>query len=179
MTHANADKTGTMGSWTCTALVVGNMVGSGVFLLPASLAAYGGLSLCGWLVSSAGAVVLALIFARLSRHSPGAGGPYAYTRDGFGNFAGFLCSWTYWKAAWIGNAAISVTLVGYLAVFIPALKQPALMTAPAIGFIWLCTLINLRGIGAFGLAQNILTVLKLVPLRTGRPGCRLWQSAKP
>lgn len=159
-----AGRSGTMGFWTCTALVVGNMIGSGVFLLPSSLAAYGGLSLFGWLISSTGAVILALTFARLARLNPAAGGPYAYTRDGFGAFAGYLCAWTYWKAAWIGNAAISVTLVGYLQVFFPALRDPVLTVTTAIGAIWLCTLINLRGIGAFGLAQNILTALKLIPL---------------
>jgi len=157
-------KKGSMGFWSCTALVVGNMVGSGVFLLPSSLAAYGGLSLFGWLVSTTGAVLLAFTFARLARLNPGAGGPYAYTRDGFGSFAGYLCAWTYWKAAWIGNAAIAVTLVGYLRVFIPALADPLLMVVTAIGAIWLCTLINLRGITAFALVQNLLTALKLIPL---------------
>ncbi|UUY06951.1 amino acid permease [Pseudomonas sp. J452] len=155
---------GEMGFWTCTALVVGNMVGSGVFLLPASLTPYGGLSLVGWLVSSVGAVLLALTFSRLARLNPAAGGPYAYTRDAFGSFAGYLCAWIYWMAAWIGNAAISVTLVGYLQVFLPILRDPTLMVATAIGAIWLCTLINLRGIKSFALAQNILTLLKLVPL---------------
>lgn len=157
-------KKGSMGFWSCTALVVGNMVGSGVFLLPSSLAAFGGLSLFGWLVSSTGAVILAFTFARLARLNPGAGGPYAYTRDGFGSFAGYLCAWTYWKAAWIGNAAIAVTLVGYLRVFIPALADPLLMVVTAIGAIWLCTLINLRGITAFAVVQNCLTALKLIPL---------------
>lgn len=157
-------KKGSMGFWSCTALVVGNMVGSGVFLLPSSLAAFGGLSLFGWLVSSTGAVILAFTFARLARLNPSAGGPYAYTRDGFGSFAGYLCAWTYWKAAWIGNAAIAVTLVGYLRVFIPALADPLLMVATAIGAIWLCTLINLRGITAFAVVQNCLTALKLIPL---------------
>ncbi|MDF5827348.1 amino acid permease [Pseudomonas aeruginosa] len=95
---------------------------------------------------------------------PGAGGPYAYTRDGFGSFAGYLCAWTYWKAAWIGNAAIAVTLVGYLRVFIPALADPLLMVCVAIAAIWLCTLINLRGIGTFSVVQNLLTILKLLPL---------------
>ncbi|WEJ70296.1 amino acid permease [Pseudomonas sp. PSE14] len=160
---AGANK-GSMGFWSCTALVVGNMVGSGVFLLPSSLAAYGGLSLFGWLVSTTGAVLLAFTFARLARLNPGAGGPYAYTRDGFGSFAGYLCAWTYWKAAWIGNAAIAVTLVGYLRVFIPVLADPLLMVATAIGAIWLCTLINLRGITAFAVVQNLLTALKLIPL---------------
>ncbi|MFV3306856.1 amino acid permease [Pseudomonas sp. NY15181] len=160
---AGANK-GSMGFWSCTALVVGNMVGSGVFLLPSSLAAYGGLSLFGWLVSTTGAVLLAFTFARLARLNPGAGGPYAYTRDGFGSFAGYLCAWTYWKAAWIGNAAIAVTLVGYLRVFIPVLADPLLMVVTAIGAIWLCTLINLRGITAFAVVQNLLTALKLIPL---------------
>ncbi len=155
---------GEMGFWTCTALVVGNMVGSGVFLLPSALAPYGGLSLIGWLVSTTGAVLLALTFSRLARLNPAAGGPYAYTRDAFGGFAGYLCAWTYWKAAWIGNAAIAVTLVGYLQVFLPVLRAPLPMVATAIGAIWLCTLINLRGITAFGYVQNVLTLLKLVPL---------------
>lgn len=164
MSGGGAAKKGSMGFWSCTALVVGNMVGSGVFLLPSSLASYGGLSLFGWLVSSTGAVLLALTFSRLARLNPGAGGPYAYTRDGFGSFAGYLCAWTYWKAAWIGNAAISVTLVGYLRVFIPALADPVLMVATAIGCIWFCTIINLRGIAAFAVVQNLLTALKLIPL---------------
>ncbi|MBO3275526.1 amino acid permease [Pseudomonas schmalbachii] len=164
MTGESAAKKGSMGFWSCTALVVGNMVGSGVFLLPSSLAAFGGLSLLGWLVSTTGAVLLAFTFARLARLNPGAGGPYAYTRDGFGAFAGYLCAWTYWKAAWIGNAAIAVTLVGYLRVFIPALADPMLMVATAIGAIWFCTFVNLRGIAAFAVMQNFLTVLKLVPL---------------
>lgn len=164
MSGGEAAKKGSMGFWSCTALVIGNMVGSGVFLLPSSLAAYGGLSLFGWLVSSTGAVLLAFTFARLARLNPGAGGPYAYTREGFGSFAGYLCAWTYWKAAWIGNAAIAVTLVGYLRVFIPALADPLLMVATAIGAIWLCTFINLRGIATFAVVQNLLTALKLIPL---------------
>ncbi|MBB2497200.1 amino acid permease [Aquipseudomonas ullengensis] len=164
MAPAEKGVQGEMGFWTCSALVVGNMVGSGVFLLPSSLAPYGGLSLIGWLISSTGAVLLALTFSRLARINPAAGGPYAYTRDAFGGFAGYLCAWTYWKAAWIGNAAISVTLVGYLQVFFPILRDPVLMVTTAIAAIWLCTLINLRGIKAFGLVQNILTALKLVPL---------------
>ena len=69
------------------------MVGSGVFLLPASLGAYGGISIIGWLITTAGAMLLALMFSRLSRMVPKAGGPYAYTRRGLGDFAGFLVAW--------------------------------------------------------------------------------------
>ena len=75
-----------MGGWMAGALVVGNMIGSGIFLLPASLGAYGGISLLGWLFTSAGATVLAVVFARLARQVPGSGGPYVYARAGFGDF---------------------------------------------------------------------------------------------
>src|SRR5262245_24327505 len=72
-----------LGLWSCTALVVGNMVGSGVFLLPASLAPYGAMSLAGWGLTTVGSICLALVFARLAGVLPGAGGPYAYTRAAY------------------------------------------------------------------------------------------------
>ena len=64
-----------LGFWMAVALVMGNMVGSGVFLLPASLAPFGAFSLAGWLMSTSGAVLLALVFARLAAENPVAGGP--------------------------------------------------------------------------------------------------------
>ena len=79
-----------IGLWIATALVVGNMIGSGVFLLPASLASFGGISILGWLFTSAGAIMVALMLARLARMMPAAGGPYAYTRRGVGDMAAFL-----------------------------------------------------------------------------------------
>ena len=88
-----------LGFWAAVSIVIGNMIGSGVFLLPASLAAYRGLSLVGWVVSAAGSVMLALVFARLSRQLPVTGGLYAYTRAAFGDFAGFLVAWGYWLAS--------------------------------------------------------------------------------
>src|SRR4029450_2479446 len=89
-----------LGFWTAVALVMGNMIGSGVFLLPASLAPYGGISLIGWLFSTVGSVLLALVFARLSRLHPAAGGPYAYTRHAFGDLAGFIVAWCYCDSVW-------------------------------------------------------------------------------
>ncbi|NIM52247.1 MAG: amino acid permease [Gemmatimonadales bacterium] len=148
-----------------TALVVGNMIGSGVFLLPASLAAFGGISLVGWLLTSTGAVLLASIFARLSRMVPQVGGPYAYTRRGFGDFAGFLVGWGYWISIWAGNAAIAIAFVGYLAVFWPALESsPVLAVGVALGAIWLLTWVNAAGIRKAGAVQLVTTILKLVPL---------------
>ena len=108
--------------WPTTALVVGNMIGSGIFLLPASLAAFGGISLIGWLVSSIGAILLAIVFGNLSRLLPNAdGGPYAYTKVTLGEFPAFLVAWGYWVSVWCTNAAIAVALVGYLTIFFPSL----------------------------------------------------------
>ncbi len=148
-----------------TSLVVGNMIGSGVFLLPASLAAYGGISIIGWLVTSVGALLLALVFARLSSFMPAAGGPYAYTRRGFGDFAGFLVAWGYWISIWTSNAAISVAFVSYLTVFFPALAtNGALAATVAIATIWLLSWINSAGVRNAAWVQLITTILKLVPL---------------
>ena len=95
------------------------MIGSGIFLLPASLAAFGPISLVGWTVTSLGALVLAVIFGRLSRIVTKTGGPYAYTEAGFGEFAGFIIAWGYWIALWTGNAGVAVALAGYVGFLFP------------------------------------------------------------
>lgn len=149
----------------CTALVVGNMVGSGIFLLPASLGAYGGVSVLGWLFTTAGAMLLALTFARLARSLPRAGGPYAYTRQAFGDFPAFLVAWGYWVSICAGNAAIAVALVGYLGFFWPALAtSPALGAMAALASIWLLVAVNARGVRSAGWVQLVTAVLKLAPL---------------
>ena len=102
---------GKLGLAACTALVVGNVIGSGVYLLPASLAPFGGLALIGWLVSCAGALLVALVFAKLAQMVPKTGGPYAYTRIGFGDFTGYLIAWGYWIGIWSSIAAVAVALV--------------------------------------------------------------------
>jgi len=154
-----------IGKWTSTSLVLGNMIGSGIFLLPASLAAYGGISLCGWLIASAGALLLAKVFASLSRIVPQSGGPYVYTRAGFGNFAGFLVAWGYWISIWCTNAAITVAMLGYLSVFFPILdERPPVAIALGLSIIWLLTWVNNRGIKNAGYVQLITTILKIIPL---------------
>lgn len=155
----------TIGFWTAVSLVMGNMIASGVFLLPASLAPFGGISLGGWLVSTAGSVMLALVFARLARFNPAAGGPYAYTRHAFGDLAGFLVAWGYWISIWSANAAIAVAFVGYLDPFIPALvRSPGAAAAIAIGTVWFLTAVNIRGVKTAGQVQFVTTILKVVPL---------------
>jgi APA family basic amino acid/polyamine antiporter len=155
----------TIGFWTAVALVVGNIIGSGVFLLPASLAPYGGLAFGGWLISGAGAVMLALVFARLARANPAAGGIYAYSRAGFGDLAGFLVGWGYWTAVWSGCAALAVAFVGYVGAFLPGVAaSPVAAAALAIAALWAVALINARGVREAGVVQVVTTVIKLLPL---------------
>ena len=154
-----------IGLWTTTSLVIGNMIGSGVFLLPAALAVYGGISIIGWLFSSAGALVLAILFSYLSKTMPNVGGPYAYTRAGLGEFAAFLVAWGYWVSVWCGNAAITVTFVSYLSVFFPVLATNNLAAVlTGLGAIWVLTWVNTRDIKTVGIVQLLTTVMKLLPL---------------
>ena len=154
-----------LGLWSATALVVGNMIGSGVFLLPASLAQYGSASALGWALSTVGAVLLAVVFARLGQRYPVGGGPYAFSRLAFGDFVGFLIAWSYWISVWCSVAAIAVAFAGSMTSLAPDwFSTPARSAACSIAVLWLCTLLNLAGMRAAGLAQVVLTVLKLLPL---------------
>jgi APA family basic amino acid/polyamine antiporter len=158
-----------LGLGLATALVVGNMIGSGVFLLPSALAAYGSISLIGWAFTAAGSLLLAWVFARMARGFPRTGGPYAYGRRAFGDFVGFQTAWAYWIAAWIGNVAIAVAFVSYLGHFIDPLAGSStgdhvLQAGVAAAAIWTLTLVNVRGVRSGGLMQGITTLLKLIPL---------------
>ena len=155
-----------LGKWTSTSLVVGTMVGAGVFLMPSLLAIYGGISIVGWLVSTIGAILLAVLFSRLSRLLPGLqGGPYAYTKKGIGEFPAFLVVWGYWISVWTTNAALAVAFVGYLSVFVTILNGNVIYSAlAALLAIWLLSWYNTRGIKLVGKMALVTTVLKLVPL---------------
>ena len=160
-----AQAKGKMGMWMAAALVVGNMIGSGVFLLPSSLGAFGGISLLAWAFTCGGAIVLALVFARLSRLVPRAGGPYAFSRAGFGDFAGFLVGWGYWISIWVANAALAVAFTSYLSWFWPALATDrALASGVGIAAIWFLTWVNVRGVRTAGSVQVATTIVKLIPL---------------
>ena len=154
-----------LGLWMCTALVMGNMIGSGVFLLPAALAPYGTISLLGWLFTASGAVLLAVLFGSLARIRPAVGGPYAYARAGFGDFAGFMVAWGYWIAVWAGNSAIAVGFAGYVGFLVPAVgDDPVLGATTALLAIWLLTAVNTRGVHVVGWVALGTTVLKVMPL---------------
>jgi basic amino acid/polyamine antiporter, APA family len=155
-----------LGLWMATALVVGNMVGSGIFTLPAALAGEAGpASIVALAFTGLGAMLLALVFANLARAHPRTGGPYYFARRAFGDFVGFQTAWAYWIAAWVGNAAIAVAFAGYLGVFWGDVKTTNWLAAvAAVAAIWLFTLVNIAGARETGIAQVLTTILKFVPL---------------
>lgn len=160
-----APGTRTIGFWMTVTLVMGNMIGSGIFLVPASLAPYGALSLAGWLVSTAGALLLAAVFAHLARSDPAAGGPYAYTRRAFGDLPAFLVAWGYWISIWTSLGALAVAFAGYLGAIVPVLtRTPALSAITAMSALWFLIAVNAAGVRSASWVQAITTLLKIVPL---------------
>lgn len=154
-----------LGQWALIALVVGNMIGSGVFLLPATLAPYGAASLLGWAVTLCGALLLAMVYAWLARAIRNHGGAYGYARHAFGDGPGFLVAWSYWICTWTANAAIAVAFAGSLgAVWPQATATPLRGAACALGALWLCTAVNLAGVREAARMQMLTVLLKLLPL---------------
>lgn len=153
-----------MGPLQASALVVGSIVGVGIFSLPYSLASYGPISLVAMGIASVGAIALALMFAALSRRLPAAGGPYAYARTAFGNTWGFANAWSYWITAWAGNAAIAVGWVYYVEHFVNKGGATWASIAIALAGLWIPAAVNLSGLRNLSAFQVVTTVLKFVPL---------------
>ena len=147
------------------ALVMGNMIGSGVFLLPASLAPFGWNAVGGWTITISGALVLAFVLARLNRALPDAGGATGYVRAAFGEVPGFLINWVFMVSTLTALVTIAVAAVSYLSSFVPAISAaPFLPAFCAVGLLWAMTLVNLRGVHAAGNVQIVTVALKIVPL---------------
>lgn len=146
--------------WGLAALVVaGNMIGSGLYLLPVSLAPVGSSSLVGWLVAGAGAVTLALVFGALGRLQPDADGLPGFAERGLGRFAGYQTALAFWTACLVGNVAIAVAATGYLGFFWPVLRDPVAATFCNLGIIWLATFAYIIGARtASGLAAVALAI---------------------
>lgn len=153
-----------IGAALATALVASNMIGSGIFLLPATLAGTGGITLIGWLIATAGALLVAVTLARLGRIAPQAGGPCAYAAEALGPYMGFQATAIYWVSCWSGNIAIAVTATGYLASFVPALAQPLAGAAATSALIWGMTLLNILGPRLVCQFESGAIVLGLVPI---------------
>ncbi|MGQ0660589.1 amino acid permease [Sphingosinicella sp.] len=153
-----------LGLAMCIALVVGNMIGAGVFLLPASLAPLGWNSVYGWLVTIAGSLCLVAVLNRLARGRADSCAAYSYPAAAFGPGTGFIVAWSYWISTWVTNATLAIAAISNLSVIWPGLAGPGVPAAGAIGLVWLFTLVNCLGVRAAGEVQLVTTVLKLLPL---------------
>lgn len=147
-----------------TMLVAGNMIGTGVFLLPVNLAQVGGIAIFGWLIATVGVAALGLAFAKLGELNPQQGGPYAYARDFLGPYAGFQTNYVYWFGNWIGNIAIAVAAIGYLAELVPAIAAPPASVVATALLIWLLTFANILGPRVVGALETWTMALALVPI---------------
>ncbi len=153
------------GLWTVIALVVGGMIGSGIFMLPASVAPFGWTGVLAWLVSIAGVLAIAYALGRLTALMPHADGAIEMTGAVLGPLAAVLIGWSYWISCWTAVATIAISATGYLSVFWPALSAtPPASATTSIALIWALTLFNLRGARAVGRFQVATTLLKLLPL---------------
>lgn len=151
-----------IGFWSVFELVTISQIGSGL-LLPASLAMYGSLTLFGWVISSIGALLLAIMFSQLCIRFPRGGGPNVYVREAFGATAAFFTGWTYWTISWISTIAIITATVGYLTPFIGAQSSHMNLLLEIIIIIAVCAF-NLRGVGTAGKTHFMVIVLKIIPL---------------
>jgi arginine:agmatine antiporter len=153
-----------MGLLQATMLVAGNMIGTGVFLLPVNLAHVGGIAIFGWLIATAGVAALGLTFAKLGELNPQPGGPYAYARDFLGPYAGFQTNYVYWFGNWIGNIAIAVAAIGYLAELVPGITHPPGSVLATAALIWLLTFANILGPRIVGALETWTMALALLPI---------------
>ncbi len=153
-----------LGPVLATIVVAGNMIGSGIFMLPATLATVGSVTIIGWVAATIGAIALALLFSKLARRQPMAGGPASYIFDAFGPFAGMQASLWYWTSCLIGNVAIAAAAAGYLAAFFGIPAGPALLAFITIALIWLATAVNMVSPRFAGLFNGPLLIAGLVPL---------------
>jgi basic amino acid/polyamine antiporter, APA family len=154
----------TLGLPQATALILGSIIGVGIFNLPYSLASIGPISVVAMALTTVGALILAVMFAVLSRRLPADGGPYAYARAAFGNGVGFVNAWSYWITAWAGNAAIVTGWVFYVEHFLNKDGVVGWSIVIALIGLWLSAMVNLTGVKSMGAVQLWTTVIKFIPL---------------
>ncbi|WP_294161132.1 amino acid permease [uncultured Clostridium sp.] len=146
-----------------TMLVCGNMIGSGVFMLPSTLAQVSGpgATIIAWIITTIGSILIAISFANLGTKYPSTGGAYQYTKEAFGDFAGFLSAWLYWNGSWIGNAAIIVAITSYASAVFPSLNNSLFSIIFSSAILWIFTSINILSVKVAGKLQAFVTVFKI------------------
>ena len=156
-----------LGLTAAIAIVIGNTIGSGIFMSPTSMALVSDpiITIIAWIITAIGSILLALSFTNLASRFPETGGPIVYTEKAFGSFAAFIVSWLYWVGSWVGNAAIITACINYLSHFFPVLQTNGLLSfLISSAIVWGFTYINIRGVKEAGFIGIITTVLKILPL---------------
>ncbi|MCC8398618.1 MAG: amino acid permease [Rickettsia endosymbiont of Labidopullus appendiculatus] len=154
-----------LGFWSVFGLVIASQLGTGILILPASLASFGIFSLVGWVISSCGAIVLALLFSILSARFPQTGGPHIYVKQAFGNDVAFFTGWTYWVISWISSVVVVVEAVGYFIRFVGIYNNNIFVCLFfQILLLIIIMLLNFKGIGTVGYYELVLAALKVIPL---------------
>lgn len=161
MSATNARKIGPV---LATFVVANNMIGSGFFLLPATLAKSGGVTALAWLLCTVLAMMLGGAFARLAKHHPDLQSPDDYVRPSLGRDVSFLATTMYWVSSWIGNNAIAVAAFGYLVILLPIDDSPGVRLGGQIALIWLMFALNLLGPRPIARFQSMCVVLGLLPV---------------
>lgn len=151
-------------------MVIGNMVGTGIYVLPATLARFGNYAILAWIFTSIGAMFFALTIAALNKRLPKTGGLYVFCRQAYGRLAGFIVGYLYWISNLVSIAGIAVSSITYLGFLYPVLDSNSasynhyMTLAIELGIVWLFTLINIVGLHLAGVIQIFLTVIKIIPL---------------
>lgn len=153
-----------IGPLAAGAIVAGNMIGSGVFLLPASLGAIGSITLLGWIAVLGGCLLLGWVCSTLAVLRPGSLGLTGYVHGALGHYLGFQSAFVYWISTWFGNVAIALAVTGYLGSFVEAMKVPAILAGATLVIIWLMTFVNLFGPRLIARFEGIALVLGLAPV---------------
>jgi APA family basic amino acid/polyamine antiporter len=165
MSPRNRQKARALGLTSATGLVIGSIIGTGVFAMPAVLAGAGTSSLVTLGVIAVGAMLLAVMFGQLTKRVPSSdGGLYAYARHEFGDFAGYLTGWCYWIQCWAGNAAIISAWVFYVDALFGIHPSGIGNWCIALAGLWVPAIVNLAGVRQMAWFQNLTVVLKFLPL---------------
>lgn len=152
-----------MGFWNVTSLVAGSQIGTGIFLLPASMALFGAAGLSSWLITAVGAMLLAMVFANLSAKIPKTGGPHTFIEHSFGKTLGFFSAWTYWVISWMSTPMVVISIVSYLSPIFGTL-HPFSNLMLELAILLSVTSLNLSGVHSAGRVDFFFSMLKLLPL---------------
>ena len=152
-----------LGFGSVLAIVFGSQIGSGIFVVPASLAPFGTFSIYGWILAGLGAVILAFVFAGLCSNFPKTGGPHVYVNEMFGRVSAFFTGWTYWLISWISSSVVVVTAVACLHPFFGEHQSPYMYLCLEIVLLLSLTYINCKSVVLSGKLEFVLTLLKFIP----------------